>query len=324
MNVLITSVGTTTSIGVIKALRMQSQLDVVLFGIDTNPEELCAGASLVDCYSKFPTSLEKPGYEDRLLNFVLEHNIDCVIPIHDRELEVVSELSKSVSHPCFWAVNSPEVIRQCNNKVSASKIAESIGIKVPKIFFSLDEVDTYPIIAKPLFGVGSNGQYLIENIDDLISFSKKVQLGSYILQEYILGEEFTVDCYSGYYSEFFSCLPRLRIQVKSGIVTKSRTCKNEQLYEYCHKLNAVMGLRGATNIQFIYSNHCYYFLEINPRFSGGGILSYTAGFHSPLWTLQEASGKYVTNSVEKEYTYELIMTRYWTEVFHKRNDRIII
>ena len=84
-------------------------------------------------------------------------------------------------------------------------------------------------------------------------------------------------------------VPRERIEVRAGEVSKGVTRKYE-VYNYllpaCKRLE---GGRGCLTIQVFadLDRNSFYGLEINPRFGGGYPLSYSAGANYPRWLISE-------------------------------------
>ena len=113
INVLVTSLGSNTAIGVIKALRCQK--DITVTGTDSFPAHLSAGSTLVDHFYQVPLAVDDD-YEGQLLRIIKERKVQCVIPIHDLEVMKIAEIAIKFPALTFWAVNSPAIISMCNNK----------------------------------------------------------------------------------------------------------------------------------------------------------------------------------------------------------------
>ena len=318
MRILITSVGSNTSISIIKAIR-KNEKKIIIIGTDINEKKLCAGAHLTDNFIKSPSVHLKEDYLQFMLNTIKDNNVDCVIPIHDLEIEAISEIKKIYLDITFWAVNSPEIIKLCNNKLKSAKHAEKLNIKIPKIFNSSNIKDVkLPLIVKPINGVSSRGIIIIKTKKELESITTHFKNSDFIIQEFIKGDEYTVDCYSSYEKKsFYGGVVRIRIETKAGISTKGKIVKNELLLKHCERFLNELNYVGSSNIQFIVKDNIPYFIEINPRFSGGGILSYNGNFNSPLYTLIEAAKDTLPKFNYDDINFGLTMCRYWEEVFYE-------
>ncbi len=311
INVLVTSLGSNTAIGVIKALRYHKDISVT--GTDTFPAHLSAGSSFADHFYQVPLAVADD-YETQLISIIKEQNIQCVIPIHDVEVKKNAALAEKYPALCFWAVNKPEVISMCNDKKKINSFLADHKISVPEMFNSVAEI-SYPAIYKPNEGVSSKG---IQVIASAAESNRQFDLENGFLQKMIKGEEYTVDCYTAYGDGHFTCCVRRRIETKEGISTKGVTVDYPLLEKLAAEIHKCLAYKGASNIQFIVENEVPYFIEINPRFSGAGILSYHAGLNSPLFTALES----VQSPLFKELSTipvkkGIFMTRYWNENFYE-------
>jgi carbamoylphosphate synthase large subunit len=311
INVLVTSLGSNTAIGVIKALRYYKDISVT--GTDTFPAHLSAGSSFADRFYQVPLAVADD-YETQLISIIKEQNIQCVIPIHDVEVKKIAALAEKYPSLCFWAVNKPAIIAMCNDKKKINSFLADQKINVPQMFNSVAEI-LYPAIYKPNEGVSSKGIQLIASAAES---SRQFDLENGFLQKMIKGEEFTVDCYTAYGDDYFKCSVRKRIETKEGISTKGLTVDYPLLEKLSAEIHQALGYKGASNIQFIVENEVPYFIEINPRFSGAGILSYHAGLNSPLFTALESVQSPLFNELrERPVKKGIFMTRYWNENFYE-------
>lgn len=311
INVLVTSLGSNTAIGVIKALRYQSGISIT--GTDTFPAHLSAGSSFADHFYQVPPAIADD-YETQLIQIIKEKKVQCVIPIHDVEVLKIAGLAAKYPGLCFWAVNTAAVIEMCNDKKRINALLASRQIKVPDMFGSVDEV-LYPVIYKPNKGVSSKGVRQIMSVSDN---NRQFDLANGFLQKMVIGVEYTADCYTAYQGDYFNCCVRKRIETKEGISTKGETVHFPSLEKKAAEIHNILGYKGASNIQFIVEDGEPYFIEINPRFSGGGILSYYAGLNSPLLTVMESvKSPQLDNLKLQPVKKGIFMTRYWSENFYE-------
>uniref|UniRef100_UPI0040497082 ATP-grasp domain-containing protein n=1 Tax=Flavobacterium sp. TaxID=239 RepID=UPI0040497082 len=327
MNVFITSIGSNTSIAVIKALKKQVNIDVRIIGGDLNDRIFCAGAAHVDVFVQTPSVFQKHEYETALFDIIETYSIDCVIAIHDYEISLISEFKAKYPSHTFWAVNDMSIIDICNDKLKTNTFANSLGINVPQFKPFADsvpeDIKEKLLIAKPINGVSSSGIYTISNVNDFYYVRSRVVIDNYFIQEMVKGTEYTVDCYSGSDSKFYGGVVRERVETKSGISVKGRIVDKKELIDYSAKMLNSLGYIGASNVQFISNEYGDYFIELNPRFSGAGILSYIGGFNSPLYTLQEAAGTILPPFETSQVKLGLTMTRFWDEIFYDAKGNII-
>jgi carbamoyl-phosphate synthase large subunit len=111
-------------------------------------------------------------------------------------------------------------------------------------------------------------------------------------------------------------VPRRRIEVRAGEVSKGQVVKNAHIMSQAARLVEALGAGpGVITIQlFLTSDGKVKFIEINPRFGGGVPLSIKAGANFPKWILQEVLGKKPVIRFDG-FKDKLIMLRYDAEVW---------
>lgn len=311
MRILVTSVGSNPAIGVIKMLKNSEHF---VFGVDSNYRHLCAGAGLVDGYFRLPLATDFESYKSKITRLIEEQSIQVVIPIHDLEAQVAAAL-KSESDTCFWLVNEPEVIDICNDKLKANLLCENLGIPVPDFgLVNSIKIEKPKYIVKPRNGVSSRGVYTISSEKELKKVSKE-----FMIQEFIdFDVEYTVDCYSTKEGVFYGGVCRERIETKDGMSTKSKTVLNDKLISYSSLILDYLKFVGPSNLQFFKKNDEYYFVEINPRFAGAGILTFRSGFNIPKLAMKDIGNEKMPKWSDLTIKYDYYMTRYWEEVFYEQ------
>ena len=175
----------------------------------------------------------------------------------------------------------------CRDKRLSASYFESIGIPSPSIY-DKSSIE-FPCFAKPYDGSCSKNAFLLNSLEDLtssISNNPKMMYMQYVDKSY---SEYTVDAYYDSGSTLCCLVPRKRLEVRGGEVSKAITSKS-YLYELLlPKLSSVKGVRGCITFQFFYSEveHDIYALEINPRFGGGYPLTHESGSNYVSWLIDE-------------------------------------
>jgi carbamoyl-phosphate synthase large subunit len=137
----------------------------------------------------------------------------------------------------------------------------------------------------------------------------------YIFQEYIDAQEYTVDVFIDKNSNIISVVPRLRIEVRAGEVSKARTIKDSVIIDEVKKLCPyLVGAYGAITIQLFKKDDEIIFIEINPRFGGGYPLSYLSGANFADYLIKDYLEKklrykqdWVDNNTMLRYDCEVIV-----------------
>lgn len=314
-SMLLTSIG--KRVQLIKHLKKSFKV----VGVDAG--ELNAGKAFVDEFYKIPKAKES-GYVDSLLDICKKEQIKVLIPLYEGEFEILHNARKRFNEiGTLVLLSNGEILEVCKDKRKTYEYFLNSEINLPKVYSEKEvqdiiiygDINKLPLIIKPRNGMGSDGVFKINNLKELKFFKDYVEDG--IIQEYIEGSEYTVDVITDLKGEPVYVVPRKRLEVRSGEVVKSSTCKDEKIINETLKvmrhLNKLrnsekLGLLGPLTIQFFKkSNGEIYLLEINPRFGGGVPLSFEAGANYGQRILEMLRGEkleYIENFKE------IIMLRY--------------
>jgi carbamoyl-phosphate synthase large subunit len=131
-----------------------------------------------------------------------------------------------------------------------------------------------------------------------------------LVQEYLSGQEFTVDVFSDLTGTALQAVVRERIETKGGISFKGRTRRDPDLEAQCLSLAEELNLIGPSCMQLkIADDNTPKFLEVNPRLGGGTIISTYAGVNLPALALELVQDETVSIPEPREIT----VSRYWEE-----------
>jgi carbamoyl-phosphate synthase large subunit len=254
-----------------------------------------------------------PGYIQSLIDICIKHDIKILIPLIDTELYTLSVNKYQFEKiGVVVIVSSPEVNRICGDKRETSRFFKKIGVETPEIY-DFESVP-YPLMLKPADGSCSAGITKVDTLEDLKFFEKYIS--NVIIQEFILGEEYTIDVLVDFDGCVKSVIPRLRIETRAGEISKGRTVKNPALIEAAKRVAEVLpGALGCITIQcFLSADGKVTFIEINPRFGGGYPLSYRAGADFPGWIIDLVRGEEIPSEIDM-WEENLTMLRYDDAIF---------
>lgn len=285
MNLLITSIG--KRVQLIKHLK--ESFNVV--GVDAG--ELNPAKFFVNKFYKIPKAKEN-GYIECLLDICKKENINVLIPLYEGEFENLHNAREKFKNiGTVLLLSNHKILNVCKDKQKTYEYFLNSEINIPKVYeedeiqdiLTYGDIDKLPLIIKPKDGMGSDGVYKINSIKELVFFKEYVKDG--IIQEFIEGDEYTVDVLVDLKGSPVYVVPRRRIEVRAGEVVKSSTVKDKgiinetlKVIEHLNKLGDKNqpGLIGPSTVQFFKKNDgIIYLLEINPRFGGGVPLSLEAG-----------------------------------------------
>ncbi|MEX2460156.1 MAG: ATP-grasp domain-containing protein [Paenibacillaceae bacterium] len=168
----------------------------------------------------------------------------------------------------------------------------------------------YPVLLKPTNGSSSVGVTKINNAEELEFFLKYVP--NPIVQEYIVGREYTVDVLMDFQGKARAAVPRLRMETRAGEVSKGMTVKDRDIMTTAKKVaESLPGAIGCITLQcFVTSADQIVFIEINLRFGGGVPLSFAAGANYPKTIIQWLLEKPLDWTNMDDWQDGLVMLRY--------------
>jgi carbamoyl-phosphate synthase large subunit len=296
INVLVTGMGSTTAISVIKGLKKQKEYEVKIIGTDIHPEKDIAGSKFCDKFYIVPPAVQETEYVTRLMDIIEYESVHILIPIIDTELEIISKNKDKIKN-AFILLSDYETIITCNDKLKTFEFFQKNEIPTLKTIFleNYDDLDrkitrnkiNYPFISKPRKGVSSRHVYEIQNYEENILIKR---VNNPIIQEKGFGQEYTVDIF-GDGKKLISAVPRQRIETRSGISYKGKTVQHEKLIECSELIYEKLKFIGPANLQCFVNNDEIKFFDINPRFSGTLPLTIESGINPTLLALKFSIGE---------------------------------
>jgi carbamoyl-phosphate synthase large subunit len=254
-------------------------------------------------------------YPQALEDLCKAQEIAIVVPTIDTELAVLSSLkTRFAKFGTTVLVADKALIDACRDKRLITTFFEDAGLAVPTLY-NKDAI-AYPVLVKPYDGSLSMGVYLLNDqseLTDQILENPKNLYCQYI--DHSKHTEYTNDLYYDRHGDLKCVLPRKRVEVRGGEVSKALADKNEIVDELFQCLSHVDGLSGCVNIQLFRNNdtHERWYIEMNPRFGGGYPLTRHAGADFQSWILREYLGG-EDLSVFMDWDDQTMMLRFDDEV----------
>jgi carbamoyl-phosphate synthase large subunit len=138
----------------------------------------------------------------------------------------------------------------------------------------------------------------------------------YVVEAIAYGTEYTVDVLIDRSGRVVCAVPRRRIEVRGGEISKGVTVRDDAIVSTATMIaERLPGAYGVINVQmFRADDGALAVVEINARFGGGFPLSARAGADYPKWIIEELRG---AASVLREDVWKagVGMLRYDSEVF---------
>lgn len=307
MKLLITAIG--RRVQLIKELAKEC----TIIGVDC--DELSPAKYFVDKFYKV-SKCSKVEYLDELLKICSDEKIGLLVPLFEPEFEILEKnKNKFSSIGTIVLLSNKTVLDICNNKINTYKFFTENNIDTP-VTFTVEEINkllytnkklNYPFIVKPKNGMGSSNVFKVKDESELRFFIKYVK--DPIIQEYINGTEYTIDCFCDLNGKIISVVPRERLEVRSGEVSKSRIVDDKNIIlKTKYLLEKLKTPIGPFTIQCKVNNNKIKYIEINPRFGGGVPLSIKLGVNYGLYFNKIVQNKEITPFNDK--IREVTMIRY--------------
>ena len=261
-----------------------------------------------------------PEFVPALLDICRTHGVDLVIPTLDPELPVYAAArDEFAAIGTTVAISSPEVAAIGGDKQQTHDWLVANGFPTVQQGTLADvEADpgawAFPLIVKPRFGSASIGVGIVRDHDELARAASQPDA---LVQTLAPGVEHTIDLLADRDGRCLAAIPRRRLEVRAGEVSKAVTVRDPALIELAEKLCAALpGPYGALNVQVFAGDEPGQLavIEMNARFGGGYPLSYAAGADFPLALVQDALGLPRTAPLEG-WQDGLVMLRYDAAVF---------
>jgi len=254
------------------------------------------------------------GFARQMLQIIREQQVDLVIPTIDTDLPFwAARRSRLDKLGCTALVSRPSVVRICRDKRLTFEFLQKNGFATPPTWQPQKALARrthhFPYFLKPWDGCASRGAQRVDDLEALRFYARRIP--NCIVQQFVPGQEFTVDVFVDFKGNVRCVVPRCRLEVRAGEVSKAITVRHPDIIEQSQKVvEALRAGPGVITLQgFLNDDQGMVFIEINPRLGGGVPLSIKAGADFPRWLVELYLKKPVKISQESWKT-GLTMLRY--------------
>ena len=245
--------------------------------------ELAPALYFADEKEIVPRIGEEEAYVNAIIEICKKHDIDLVVPTIDTELLLLAENKEKIQYEgkCKVLISDKEVISICRNKIKTQLFLEEHGFKVPHLYIEkeLEKGDyDFPLFIKPLDGSSSIDAHKVRNEEELKAYLGIIDKP--MVQAYMEGEEYTIDCFLDFNGKLLSLVPRIRIATRSGEIAKGKIVRDEEIATDVKRLLKELHPIGHITVQCRKTKRGVEYIEVNPRFGGGAPMSIMAGADS--------------------------------------------
>lgn len=280
--VLVFPCGSEIGLEIQQALRFDKTIELVgASSVDSH------GRVVFERYDENLPFVTDPGFLTALNELTDRLGVDFIFPAYDDVLLHLSAMRADITATLL--LPDDDVCQIARFKSATYRALDGLGL-CPATYENAEDVDSWPVFAKPDQGQGSQG---VARIADAVQFgSFRAANPGHIFCEFLPGEEFTVDCFTDRHGQTLFVGPRRRLRVKSGIAVKSEPVREKaQFEEIANRITSKLAFRGAWFFQVKYDRSGELkLLEVAPRVAGTMGLSRSLGANLPLMTVLDRQG----------------------------------
>ena len=311
VTVLVTGAGGPAAVSVIKSLRTDPSVRLVAADMDA----WAAGLYLLppDARTLIPAGLD-PDFVPVVLARCVALGVDVLIPTVDAEMRPLASARGEFAAAGIELMLAPaRALDLTLDKLALASCCAS-HVLVPRtepFDAALDPAAwDYPVVVKPRTGSGSRDISVVMSRQELAGMARSAD---FIVQEYLPGEEYSIDVLADAAGHVIASVPRVRARVNSGVSVAGRTMHDPALEHFGAAVATVTGLTYIANVQARRDAAGRpALLEVNPRAPGALPLTMASGVDMPRLALDSLRGRPVPRHVD---FHETAMVRFLEERF---------
>lgn len=277
-------------------LKSLHQKGLKVWAADTSKRNICSMSKFCTGSFTYPDPFtEEDAFIQVLKDKVAELRPRVLMPTHDESVVIMRHRDEFPAD-LIIPYEGEEKLLLLANKAKSTEIARKAGVPVPEVYKSIDEVKSYPVVFKTVIGNSAKGVFFPKDREELVKLMDKHKEEETLLEEWIGGTDYSVDCvrWDGF----------CKTSVYHALVTKTdgggTTTQREivympQLEAAALKLMDAVDFHGVCGLDFRYDaeNNKIAYIETNARFTGGLATPVAAGFNIPWIVYKLATeGKY--------------------------------
>lgn len=233
------------------------------------------------------------------LNEIIKRNkIDLIFPANSVVIDALAKYKNNIL--CDILLPSDDVLYITRSKKRTIEELSNV-IPIPTIFNNVGDISALPVFVKPDSGYGAVGAKMIDRYDDLfhVDFSKN------IVQEYLPGKEYTIDCFSDINGNllFSAGRERARIRMATSMHAEGVSAELDSFFKDCAKrILDKIKISGAWFFQMKEDVHKNLkLLEIDIRIAGTMCYNRCRGVNFPLLSIYNFYNLPVKILINQEY-----------------------
>lgn len=237
------------------------------------------------------------GYRRNLTKAIATFRPQMILPI-GHPLALARYIENPPEGSVFAPISSAETIALLDSKVRSSALATRLGIPQPQLFERPEDAPVAATIFKRDRSFGGSGVYRPKTLESLLHLMHHEEGAPYLIEAFVEGEDISVDCVrmggrggdtpQGKSDGVFfqaQCYRSLGRRQGQGPSAQREIVDCPEAVGYARTILESVGFQGVCGMDFRRSaDGKLYFLECNPRFTGGIRTQIDSGFDIPwLW-----------------------------------------
>jgi len=311
VRVMVTGSGGPAAVSVLKSLGADPSVHFIAADMDP----WAAGLYLVppEARTLLPAGHD-PEFAAAALARCIAMGVDVLIPTVDAELRPLGLARADFSWAGIELLLAPDrALDLCLDKLALAQCcAGQVPVPRTERYDQAGDLESwaYPVIVKPRTGSGSRDISVVESSQALARLGASAD---FIVQEYLPGEEYSVDVLADATGHVVASVPRVRERVDSGVSVADRTLHDSELERLGAAVATATGLTYIANVQFRRNAAGGpTLLEVNPRVPGTLPLTVASGVDMPRMALDSLRGRPLPDHADFRDT---AMVRYLQECF---------
>ena len=310
VRVLVTGAGGPAAVSVLKSLSADPLVELIAADIDP----WAAGLYLLPGPARtlVPRGGD-PQFAATVYARCLSLGVDVVIPTVDAELRPLARARDEFARGGIALLLAPdtalavtldklELARHCAGRVQVPR-TEILAGTDPRSW-------TYPVVVKPRTGGASRGIVVAEDSQAVVGMSGRP---GFLIQEYLPGEEYSIDVLADAGGQVVASVPRVRERVDSGVSVAGRTVHDSELEQFGRLVATATGLTYIANVQCRRDRAGRpALLQVTPRVPGTLPLTMASGVDMPRMALDSLCGQPLPARAD---FFEVAMVRFLDERF---------
>ena len=265
-------------------LRSLSEKGIKVWAADTSSKNICSMSKFCAGNFVYPDPFtEEEAFIQCLKDKVKELKPRVLLPTHDESVVIMRHRNEFPAELIIPYENE-QLLLNLANKAWATDKAASVGVPVPMVYNSAEDIKQYPVVFKTVMGNSAKGVYFPKTKEELLKLQNLHKDEETLLEEWIGGTDYSVDCvrWDGFWKS--SVYHALVTKTDGGGTTTQREIVSApELEKYAKILLDSVDFHGVCGLDFRFdpSTGTIAFIEVNARFTGGLATPVAAGFDIP-------------------------------------------